>query len=84
MCTHTCATTARRWLGPTVPSARWKCSYSTAAVHCPNHGAADDKYDDEKSVTHAYLHEALDAILGGDTVPSIETAPVGCTIKWAA
>jgi peroxiredoxin len=48
------------------------------------HGAPDDNFEDEQAVTHAYLRESLEAILGEGTISSIETAPVGCTIKWAA
>jgi peroxiredoxin len=48
------------------------------------HGAPDDNYDDEHAVTQSYLRTALDAILGEGTVSSIETPPVGCTIKWVA
>ncbi len=48
------------------------------------HGAPDDNYEDEPAVTHAFIREALDAILGSGVVASIETEPVGCTIKWVA
>jgi peroxiredoxin len=48
------------------------------------HGAPDDNYEDEEDVTHPYLRQALDAILDEDTIETIETTPVGCTIKWAA
>lgn len=48
------------------------------------HGAPDDNHEDEQSVAHAYLRDALDGILADGTVDTIETAPVGCTIKWAA
>jgi peroxiredoxin len=48
------------------------------------HGAPDDNYEEESAVTQPYLRQALDAILDDDTVETIETAPVGCTIKWAA
>jgi peroxiredoxin len=46
------------------------------------HGAPDDNYEDEHAVTHHYAREALDAILADQVVPTPETRPVGCTIKW--
>ena len=46
------------------------------------HGAPDDNYEDEHAVTHHYVREALDAILADQEVPTSETPPVGCTIKW--
>jgi Redoxin len=45
------------------------------------HGAIDDNRD-ETAVTQHYLREALDATLGDQTPPEVETAPVGCTVKW--
>jgi peroxiredoxin len=48
------------------------------------HGAPDDNYEDERAVAQPYLRQALDAILEEGTITNIETAPVGCTIKWAA
>jgi len=46
------------------------------------HGAIDDNYDDPKSVREHYLREAVTAILDGRPVPTSETRPVGCTVKW--
>ncbi len=45
-------------------------------------GAIDDNYEQPEAVQHAYLRDALDAVLSG-VPPSVETTPaVGCTIKW--
>ncbi len=46
------------------------------------HGAIDDNYDDPNAVKVHYLRNALDAILNRTKVPTAETAPVGCTVKW--
>jgi peroxiredoxin len=46
------------------------------------HGAIDDNYDDPKAVKEHYLRKALNAVLAGKSVPTAETKPVGCTIKW--
>jgi len=46
------------------------------------HGAIDDNYDDPNAVKVQYLRNALDAILNGTKIPTAETAPVGCTVKW--
>jgi peroxiredoxin len=48
------------------------------------HGMPDDNYEDEEAVTQPYLRQALDAVLEDGTIETIETTPVGCTIKWAA
>ena len=45
------------------------------------HGAPDDNYD-ESQASVPYLHDALDAVLDGARPPMVDTAPVGCTIKW--
>jgi peroxiredoxin len=46
------------------------------------HGAIDDNYENPQLVRRSYLREALDALLAGSEVPTAETPPVGCTIKW--
>lgn len=46
------------------------------------HGAIDDNYDNPAEVKEHYLRAALDAILVGETPPTAQTKPVGCTIKW--
>ena len=46
------------------------------------HGAIDDNYENPQLVRRSYLREALDALLAGSQVPTTETPPVGCTIKW--
>jgi peroxiredoxin len=46
------------------------------------HGAIDDNYDDPRAVRHAYLRQALDAVLAGQTPPVTQTPPVGCSVKW--
>ena len=45
-------------------------------------GAIDDNYDNPNAVRSHYLREALDAVLAGQTPPTAQTPPVGCTIKW--
>lgn len=45
------------------------------------HGAPDDNYEESQMET-PYLRNALDAVLAGEEVPTAETPPVGCTIKW--
>jgi thiol-disulfide isomerase/thioredoxin len=46
------------------------------------HGAIDDSHDPD-GVRLTYLRDALDALLAGRDPEVAETAPVGCTIKWA-
>ena len=46
------------------------------------HGAIDDNYDDPNAVKAHYLRNALDGLLHRGKVPSAETSPVGCTVKW--
>jgi hypothetical protein len=45
------------------------------------HGAPDDNYD-ELQASVPYLRDALDAVLDGAKPSVVDTAPVGCTIKW--
>jgi peroxiredoxin len=44
-------------------------------------GAPDADYDDP-SLEAAWLRDALDAVLAGQTPQRAETLPVGCSIKW--
>lgn len=45
-------------------------------------GAIDDNFEQPDAVQHAYLRDALDAVLA-DATPPVETTPAaGCTIKW--
>jgi alkyl hydroperoxide reductase subunit AhpC len=44
-------------------------------------GAPDSDYDDPGQ-NAAWLREALDAILSGQTPAQTGTRPVGCSIKW--
>lgn len=46
------------------------------------HGALDDNYDDPTAVKKSYLRDAIDALLTNQTPATMNTAPVGCTIKW--
>jgi peroxiredoxin len=46
-------------------------------------GAPDASYEDP-SLDASYVREALDAVLAGEPVARPETAPVGCSVKWAA
>jgi peroxiredoxin len=45
------------------------------------HGAIDDSRDDT-AVSHAYLRDALDAVLAGGIPEPAETPAVGCSVKW--
>jgi peroxiredoxin len=45
------------------------------------HGAPDSNYKDPDRA-EPYLRPALDAALAGSPVETVETPPVGCTIKW--
>jgi peroxiredoxin len=45
------------------------------------HGAIDDSRD-EDNVSRHYLRDALDATLASASPPEVETAPVGCSVKW--
>lgn len=46
------------------------------------HGVIDDNYDDPAAVKAKFLRQALDSVLAGRTPATVETNPVGCTIKW--
>jgi alkyl hydroperoxide reductase subunit AhpC len=46
------------------------------------HGTVDDNYDDPAAVRNPYFIDALEAVLEGREPATMETAPVGCTIKW--
>jgi peroxiredoxin len=46
------------------------------------HGVIDDNYDDPTAVKVKYLRDALDAVLSGTSPQTMETKPVGCSIKW--
>ena len=46
------------------------------------HGAPDDNYEDPGAVKQEYLRDAIEAVLEGEPVPTPQTPPVGCTIKW--
>lgn len=45
------------------------------------HGAIDDATEPDRVGAH-WLRDALDAVLAGRRPGTVETAPVGCTIKW--
>lgn len=45
-------------------------------------GAVDDSPGDEGNVTDRYLQQALDAVVGGSSVPVPQTKAFGCTIKY--
>jgi hypothetical protein len=47
------------------------------------HGAPDSDYEDEAGA-EPWLRNALEAVLSGKAPDPAETAPVGCTVKWAA
>jgi peroxiredoxin len=46
------------------------------------HGAPDDNYENPDAVQNAYFRAAIEAVLAGKSPAIIQTAPVGCTIKW--
>jgi thiol-disulfide isomerase/thioredoxin len=48
------------------------------------HGAVDDNARDEQAVEHAWLHDAVDAVVGGTPVPAAESKALGCGIKLRA
>jgi hypothetical protein len=52
-----------------------------AGLRLQYHGAPDSDYDNAEAAV-PYLRNALDAVLAGQQAPVVETAPVGCTIKW--
>jgi len=47
------------------------------------HGAPDSDYTNEADAD-PWLRDALDAVLAGEAPDPADTAPVGCTVKWAA
>lgn len=46
------------------------------------HGRFDDNWKEPENVQHHYLHEAIDALIGGEEVAEPEVYSIGCTIKW--
>jgi thiol-disulfide isomerase/thioredoxin len=46
------------------------------------HGRLDDNVEEPEKAKAHYLRDALDAVLSGKPVATVETPPVGCTIKW--
>ena len=46
------------------------------------HGGVDDNGQDEKSVKHAWLKDAVDALAAGKAVPVAETKALGCGVKF--
>ncbi|MBO3117697.1 thioredoxin family protein [Winogradskyella sp. DF17] len=44
-------------------------------------GAIDDNYKDANAVTEKYVENAVDALLGGESVKTTETRAIGCSIK---
>lgn len=44
-------------------------------------GAIDDNAEDARKVRHHYLRDALEALIGGKTIPVAETKALGCSIK---
>jgi len=47
------------------------------------HGRLDDNHEDPKKVKRRYLRDALDAMVAGRPVPTPESHPIGCSIKWS-
>lgn len=45
-------------------------------------GRVDDNWKDEKAVTQKNLHDAIDALLKGETPAIQEANAIGCSIKW--
>lgn len=45
-------------------------------------GTIDDNYQDANEVKEPYLANAIEALLAGETIPTVETKAVGCSIKW--
>ena len=52
---------------------QWKIKYK---------GAIDDNGAEPKKVTHAYVEEAVDALLHSKTIAVTETRSIGCAIKF--
>ena len=74
---------ARRFPGATAPSARLRFFLFDAERKLRYHGTVDDNHQNPTAVTQHYLRDAIEAVLASQPVSSPETAPVGCTIKWA-
>ena len=47
------------------------------------HGAIDDNASDAQAVESAYLKDALNALLTGETISTTETKALGCGIKYS-
>ncbi len=45
-------------------------------------GRIDDNWKEPEQITDKSLQSALDALLAGQPVPSPQTSPLGCSIKW--
>lgn len=45
------------------------------------HGTIDDDADDAQAVTHAYLRDAIEALLAGRKPPIAESKSLGCGLK---
>ena len=45
-------------------------------------GTIDDNYQDADEVKEPYLANAIESLLAGETIPTVETKAVGCSIKW--
>jgi len=45
-------------------------------------GRIDDNWEDSSAVTDKSLHDALRALVGGNTPPVQEANALGCSIKW--
>ncbi len=45
-------------------------------------GAIDDNIRDANLAKNRYVENAVDALLKGETVPTVTTKAIGCTIKW--
>ena len=45
-------------------------------------GRVDDNWKEPAAVKHRDLQNALDALLAGQPVPTPQTNPMGCSIKW--
>jgi peroxiredoxin len=46
-------------------------------------GAMDDSPQSESKVNKTYLRDAVDAVLKSETVPVLETRPIGCGISYS-
>ena len=46
------------------------------------HGTVNDNYEDLATVRNHYCIDALEAVLESREPATMETVPVGCTIKW--